>query len=217
MLADIAAIVAAYAIGAVPVAWLAGRAGGVDLRQAGSGNVGANNVYQTASRWLIVPVGVAQIAQGAGAVLLGRWAGSDGIAAACGVAALVANNWNPLLGLAGGRGNGIHIGALPGLSPWALGAFVAVAVAGAAMRAAPQGVALAMIAAPIAAAVGGESAAIVAGCAALAAVAFAKRLLGNGPPAPEHPRPRVWLLRLVYDRDIADREAWVAGSRQRRA
>lgn len=213
-----AAIIAAYLIGSVPVAWAAARAnGGVDLRERGSGNVGANNVFQSASRWLIVPVGLAQIAQGAGAALLGRWAGGDAIAAACGVAALVANNWNPWLRLAGGRGNGIHIGALLVLSPWALAAFVAIAVAGAILRAAPQGVAVAMIAAPVAAAAAGNSAAIVAGCAALAVVAFAKRLLGNGPPDAEHPRPAVWLLRLAYDRDIRDRGAWVSGSRRARA
>lgn len=213
MLADLAALVAAYVIGSVPVAWAAARAGGgVDLRERGSGNVGANNAFQSASRWLIVPVGIAQIAQGAGATLLGRWAGGDAVAAVCGVAALVANNWNPWLRFAGGRGNGIHIGALLVLSPWALAAFVAVAVAGAVLRAAPQGVALAMLAAPLAAAAGGDSAAIVAGCVALALVALAKRMLGNGPPDPRHPRPAVWMLRLVFDRDIRDREAWVAGT-----
>ena len=215
---DLAAIVAAYLIGSVPVAWAVARAGGgVDLRERGSGNIGANNVFQSASRWLIVPVGLAQIAQGAGAALLGRWVGGDAVAATCGVAALVANNWNPWLRLAGGRGNGIHIGALLVLSPWALVAFVAIAVAGAVLRAAPQGVAVAMLAAPVAAAIAGDGAAIVSGCAALAIVAFAKRLLGNGAPDPEHPRPNVWLLRLAYDRDIRDREAWVSGSREARA
>jgi hypothetical protein len=34
-------------------------------------------------------------------------------------------------------------------------------------------------------------------------------MLANGPPEPQIPRPGVWLTRLLYDRDIRDREAWV--------
>jgi hypothetical protein len=50
---------------------------------------------------------------------------------------------------------------------------------------------------------------VVIACAALAAIAIAKRLFANGPPAPDAPRPEVWLNRLLLDRDIRDREAWI--------
>jgi hypothetical protein len=95
------------------------------------------------------------------------------------------------------------------LAPWALVAFIAVALAGVALRSIPQLVAAALFAAPVAAAIANEPSAIVAGCAALAAIAIAKRLLANGSPDAHCPRPEVWVLRTLYDRDIREREAWV--------
>ena len=51
----VAAVVIAYLLGSIPFAYLAGRARGVDLRQHGSGNLGATN----AVRVLGLPTGVA--------------------------------------------------------------------------------------------------------------------------------------------------------------
>jgi acyl phosphate:glycerol-3-phosphate acyltransferase len=46
-IAIVFAMVAAYLIGSIPTAYLAGRANGVDLRTVGSGNLGATNVFRT--------------------------------------------------------------------------------------------------------------------------------------------------------------------------
>lgn len=51
----IAAVAIAYLVGSIPFAYLAGRARGVDLRQHGSGNLGATN----AVRVLGLPTGIA--------------------------------------------------------------------------------------------------------------------------------------------------------------
>ena len=211
MLHALAAIAAAYALGCIPVAWLAGRwKSGIDIRQHGSGSTGASNVFQTVSRSLVVPVGLAQIAQGLGAVLIARGLDQgDGVQAACGAAAVLAHDWNPWLKLEGGRGVGATIGVLLALTPAGLIAFIVVSLAGVALRAIPQGVALGLIAAPIAAAIFGASGAVVAGCGALVALALAKRVLANGAPELGAPRPEVWVNRLLYDRDIRDRDAWV--------
>ena len=70
---SLGAIVTGYLIGSIPVAYLVARATkGIDIRERGSGNVGASNIWQSVSRWFVVPVGVAQIAQGLGAVLVAR-------------------------------------------------------------------------------------------------------------------------------------------------
>lgn len=211
MLLSLAAIVLAYLLGSVPVAYLAGRATtGVDLRERGSGNAGASNVWQSASRWLVVPVGLAQIGQGLAAVLIARvFDGGDAVQAACGIAAVLSNDWNPWLRFSGGRGIGATIGVLLALSPATLAAFVVVSVAGVILKAVPQGVALALVCAPVAAIAAGQSGAIVACSAALAAIALAKRVLANGAPDASAPRPEVWANRLLFDRDIRDREAWV--------
>ena len=209
MLASVVAAAVAYAIGSVPVAYLAGRLTGVDLRERGSGNVGASNVWQSASRWLVVPVGLAQITQGAGAVAVG-WAfdQGDGMIIACGIAAVVAHDWNPWLGFEGGRGIGATIGVLLAAGAWeVLAVFIVISVIGI-PRAVPLMMAMGLVAMPLAAPFAGYDAEVVAGLAALAAIAFAKRLTANGPPDASAPRD-VWLNRLVFDRDIRDREAWV--------
>jgi glycerol-3-phosphate acyltransferase PlsY len=211
MLLAAAIIVGAYAIGSVPVAYLVGRAThGVDIREYGSGNVGASNIWQSVSKAMVVPVGLAQVAQGlagpGAALLLGY---GDGVRVAAAAAAVVANDWNPWLGFTGGRGIGATIGALIVLSPAALVVFIVIGVAGVLARAIPPGFALALVATPFAALAAGQPGTIVLGCALLAAIALVKRVLANGAPTAEAERPAVWGHRLLYDRDVRDREAWV--------
>src|SRR5512139_1355222 len=132
MLTAVALVMASYAIGSVPVAWLAGRLrGGVDLRELGSGNVGASNVWQSASKALVVPVGLTQIGQGLAGIELAKLAGeSNGVQVICGLAAIAAHDWNPWLRFRGGRGVGPAIGFMLGLATFdALPAFIVVAVA----------------------------------------------------------------------------------------
>jgi glycerol-3-phosphate acyltransferase PlsY len=47
VIAQAAALLAAYVIGSFPTAYLVGKANGVDLRTVGSGNLGATNVFRT--------------------------------------------------------------------------------------------------------------------------------------------------------------------------
>jgi glycerol-3-phosphate acyltransferase PlsY len=212
MLASIGAVICAYLLGSVPVAYIGGRfAGGVDLRKHGSGNLGASNIWQTlSSRWLVIPVGVAQVGQGLSAVLIARALDQgDGMQATCGLAAVVAHDWNPWLRFTGGRGIGATIGVLLALSPWALAVFAVIALTGVIARAVPQCVALALASTPFVAAIAGEPGSTVAGFSVLLVVALVKRLAANGPPHTSAPRPQVWMHRLVFDRDIRDREAWV--------
>ena len=212
MLSAISTIAIGYLIGSIPIAWLSGRIlRGVDIRDVGSGNAGASNVWQSVSKALVVPVGLAQIAQGAAAVLLARSAGQgEAVQAAAGIAAVIAHDWNPWLGLSGGRGIGQTIGVLLVLSWVALGLFVIIALIGVVTKAVPQFIALALVLTPAAALVSGQPAAIVPACGALAAIALLKRLLANGvAEGATQSRAALWRNRLLFDRDIRDREAWV--------
>ena len=58
MLAAVLIVLGSYLIGGVPVAYLVGRLRGVDIREYGSRNVGASNVWQTVSRAAVAPVGL---------------------------------------------------------------------------------------------------------------------------------------------------------------
>src|SRR3954471_21468671 len=64
------ALALAYASGSLPFAWLAGRAKGVDLRQQGSGNLGATNVFRVLGWKIGIAVFLADALKGALPVLL---------------------------------------------------------------------------------------------------------------------------------------------------
>lgn len=118
----LAALVAAYLIGAVPVGFLVARAFGIgDIRRQGSGNIGAANVLRTAGRMpalltLLGDVVKGYLAVAAGGALGG---GAPDVAAASAVAAVVGNCWSVFLVFRGGKGVATGLGAFLNLVPLA--------------------------------------------------------------------------------------------------
>jgi len=69
---SLVAVLAAYLVGAVPIGWLVARRFGVaDIRQHGSGNIGATNVLRTLGRGPAVLTLLADVLKGYVAVMLG--------------------------------------------------------------------------------------------------------------------------------------------------
>ena len=215
MLSAILIVLGSYLIGGVSAAYIAGRIlRGIDLRLYGSRNVGASNVFQTVSRAAVVPVGLADIAQGMAGILIAKATDESlTVQVLAGLAALAGHNWSPFLRLTGGRGVGPAIGFMLVLSWPGLGAFIGVSLFGVALRAVPQLVGLGILIAPLAALAKGQSPEIVAGLTAIPALVFAKRLLTNQPSRPYD--RSVLLNRLLYDRDTRERDAWVRGGTRR--
>jgi glycerol-3-phosphate acyltransferase PlsY len=127
-------VAAAYLVGAVPIGFLVARAAGVgDLRQHGSGNIGATNVLRTLGRGPAIVTLLGDIAKGYGAVALASYLGGAEPALTAGgaVAAVAGNCWSVFLGFRGGKGVATGLGALLRLAPLAtlaaLPVFVAVA------------------------------------------------------------------------------------------
>ena len=109
------AILIGYAVGSLPIGYLVAQsARGVDLRQVGSGNVGAANVYRTSGLRMAIAVMLADAAKGAGAVALGG-GGTSGVAA--GVAAVIGHIYPVWLGFRGGKGVATASGVFGVLSP----------------------------------------------------------------------------------------------------
>jgi glycerol-3-phosphate acyltransferase PlsY len=117
-----AALVGAYLLGSVPFAYLLVRAAGKgDVRQTGSGNVGATNSLRAAGWKVAAVVLVLDIGKGVGAVLAMRavtrnpeWA------AAAAVAAVVGHCFPVWLGFRGGKGVATLIGGYAVVAPLAL-------------------------------------------------------------------------------------------------
>lgn len=111
-----------YLAGSVPFAFLLARRAGIDVRVAGSGNVGAANVLRTTGAWRAVAVMSLDVAKGAAAVLVANLvAGGVWIAALTGAAAIVGHIYPVWLRFHGGKGVAVAAGVFSVLSPIATG------------------------------------------------------------------------------------------------
>ena len=113
----------AYLIGATPTSYVAGRWGrGIDLREQGSRNLGATNVYRVLGWRYAIPVGVVDVAKGAVPVaILGPWSnGPEWFAVALGIAAVLGHMFSPWVRFRGGKGVATAAGAFLALVPLAL-------------------------------------------------------------------------------------------------
>ncbi|MDI6857095.1 MAG: glycerol-3-phosphate acyltransferase [Dehalococcoidia bacterium] len=207
-----AIVLASYLLGSIPIAYLTGKLlRGIDIRQVGSATAGASNVYQSVARWAVVPVGLLQIGQGMAAVALAKLFDQPlGVQVLAGLAAVGGAAWPVFLGFRGGRGIGASIGFLLVLTPATLVVFVVISLIGVALRGVPLAVGLGIAASPVSALVFEGAGPVAAGCLALAAMIFLKRALANDRRLPQGPdRREVIVNRLLFDRDIRDRDEWV--------
>src|SRR3954465_3311684 len=118
------ALIAAYALGSIPAAYIAGEWKGVDLRKQGSGNLGATNVFRVVGPRIGVAVFVFDMLKGAIPVLY-FWRYVDPaimsaeiVQILCGIAA-IAGHVRPLwLGFKrGGKGVATAAGVFLALAP----------------------------------------------------------------------------------------------------
>jgi len=121
----------AYLLGSIPFGLLVIRAlTGRDIRQEGSGNIGAANVYRVAGPAVAGVVLALDLLKGlvpvmaTRAVAAGR-PGIDTVAVLVSIAAIAGHNWSLILRGQGGKGIATSYGALLALSPVA-GAVAAV-------------------------------------------------------------------------------------------
>jgi len=131
-------IAVAYLIGSLPFSFLVARAFGVrDVRQVGSGNVGATNVLRSAGKVAGALALVLDVGKGAAAAALtGRLApGEAALPAVAAVAAVVGHMFPVWLRFRGGKGVATGLGAFAPLAPVAsLGAVVVFVLAALATR-----------------------------------------------------------------------------------
>jgi glycerol-3-phosphate acyltransferase PlsY len=107
-----------YLFGSVPFALFVTRPRGIDLRAAGSRNVGAANVLRTAGVAPAVAVMLLDGAKGATAVLIARLMTPDvAVVVAAGLAAIVGHVYPVWLGFRGGKGVAASAGVFAMLAP----------------------------------------------------------------------------------------------------
>ena len=111
----IIALVFGYLLGSIPFGLLLTRAAGLgDVRNIGSGNIGATNVLRTGNKGLAAATLLLDMLKGTAAVLIaGRYGTEPAIAA--GLGAFIGHLFPVWLGFKGGKGVATYIGVLAGL------------------------------------------------------------------------------------------------------
>jgi glycerol-3-phosphate acyltransferase PlsY len=129
MLGPVLLVLAGYLVGSLPFGyWIVRVARGEDVRQHGSGNTGATNVWRSFGRRLGVLTLVLDVAKGFVPTLVAERLYGDGVAVLVGAGTLIGHSFPIFLGLGGGKGVATGAGTIGALCPACLavaaGAFV---------------------------------------------------------------------------------------------
>jgi len=211
-------VLAAYLLGSVPAAYVAARLSrGVDIREYGSGNVGVSNLLKVAPRWLAVPVTLFDLGKGALAIWVSQLLGLGLVGQiAVGLAAIIGHNWPCFLRFNGGRGLLTVLGVALMLQPWLAMAGLVLVFAGlpfglmsltSLLVVAMLPVSVWFLRQPLEVE---EPFTLALGFAAILLVVVIRRLSAPKTSVTESVSPGQLLVnRLLWDRDIRDRKAWV--------
>ncbi len=216
-------VMGAYLMGAVPTAYLVARwRRGIDIRQYGSGNVGASNVLAVVSKRWSVAVTIFDIGKGALVVSVAQLLGF-GVAqqAAAGIAAIIGHNWPVFINFRGGRGIFTSLGVIAMLSPQ-IGLVSVISVyLFAPFRQMSLGVIVTLgflpllswfISRPLGVE---EPLPITVGFTVIWLLALMRRFTApKSPISASVSTTELFINRLLFDRDIRDRNTWVNQGRQ---
>lgn len=212
-------IAGGYLLGSVPVAYLIAKwSRGMDIRKYGSGNVGTTNLLRLTSRKTGIPVVIFDLGKG----MLMVWAAQVlglGIAgeAAVGLAVVTGHNWPLFLRFNGGRGIltvlgiAIILPLLNGFMPWEIIISLALTAAGAfIIHNLPLGVFVGVTALPLTSWAFDRPLSMTLAFLALFLIVVIRRLTApRSPLAKSVSRRQLIINRLLFDRDIRDRETWL--------
>jgi glycerol-3-phosphate acyltransferase PlsY len=126
MLTFAVVVIGSYLLGSIPFGYLAGRIAGIDIRECGSGNVGATNVIRTLGKGYGYPVFVADFLKGFGAVKVSllittrvqpEWNSPEMFGILAAISSVIGHSFPVWLRFKGGKGVATSAGALFGLAP----------------------------------------------------------------------------------------------------
>jgi acyl phosphate:glycerol-3-phosphate acyltransferase len=121
MVPFIVVIAGSYLLGSIPFGYLIGRIAGIDIRQAGSCNIGATNVVRVLGKRYGYPVFLLDFLKGFGAVKLSMlfatrppldWNSPEVFGIIAAVSSVFGHSYSPWLKFKGGKGVATSAGAL---------------------------------------------------------------------------------------------------------
>jgi len=217
-------VLAGYLVGSIPAAYIITRwRRGVDIRQHGTGNVGAANALKlVGKRWSLI-VSIFDVGKGALMIWFAQLAGL-GVApqAAVGIATIIGHDWPVFLRFQGGRGVFTTLGVITILAPWiGLMAFIFPYLFFAPFKQLSLGVSIAMVLLPLIAGLIGENLGVkepitlTIAIVIMLLVMLVRRLaVPRSAISKDVPVGDLILYRSLFDRDIKDRKAWINQKRE---
>lgn len=119
-----------FLLGSIPFGLLMGRIKGIDIRQHGSGNIGATNVFRTLGRQLGTTCLLLDFSKGLVPVLIAKnmvepmvteqQFTAQSIEVLTALASIMGHNYSPWIGFRGGKGIATTAGAITALMPFGL-------------------------------------------------------------------------------------------------
>jgi glycerol-3-phosphate acyltransferase PlsY len=114
-------VLVAYLVGATPFGFLTGKMKGIDIREHGSGNIGATNVLRVLGKPVGITVLVLDVMKGLIPVIVAKLVSDSSLVhIATAMAAIIGHNYTFWLGFKGGKGIATTGGAILPIMPWAL-------------------------------------------------------------------------------------------------
>lgn len=211
-------LIAGYLLGSIHAGYLLPKwFYNIDIRQHGTGKIGASNVMRVTSKWLAIPVMLCDVGKGALAVWLSQLAGLEAAAqVTIGLAAIIGHNWPVFLKFKGGRGIFTSLGVITMISPWIGLIMLVVPYLFAPVKQVAFGVFLVVFSLPFQSwflyePFGVEDRlGVTLGFTALALIVFGTRVIAPRTPLSKStPAVELFFNRLFLDRDIRDAKAWV--------
>ncbi len=120
-------LLGAYIVGATPFGFLAGKMKGIDIRDHGSGNIGATNVLRTLGKPIGITVLVMDVLKGLLPVVISQSLSDNSLVhVATAIATILGHNYTFWLRFKGGKGIATTGGAVLPIMPFALIAAVLI-------------------------------------------------------------------------------------------
>lgn len=211
-------IIAGYIFGSIPLSYLVGKSRGIDLRKQGTHQVGGGNLWRMTSRKLGLSIGLFDFLKGMLMVWIASTQGLDaGQQMVVGLAVIVGHNWPVFLKFHGGRGIATLLGIaiiLPiinDISPWpsviGIGAVVIVTLI---IRSSPLPVLLGAASLPLTNWLYDAEESVIMAYLVIFLIVVIKRLMAQpSKEAATISKRRLYMNRLLFDRDIADKNTWL--------
>ena len=208
-------VIGTYLWAAIPTAYLVSwHFSRIDIRDYGSGNVGAANVMTHVGKWPGLLLGIFDCV-GKGVVpmmIAGLFEMGNLVQLCIGILAVAAHNWSPYLRFTGGRGAATTVGVVLGASMWQE-SIILVVVMGVLGRIVLRDTGLStfisILLLPVLAFLFDRPQELVYMALGISVLLIAKRITANWEPiSSEYSLVQVAKNRILWDRDVSGKTEW---------